>query len=291
MSVAPCAETMAPHGLKRAREEGAADGGRVLCPFQGCHFSANTSRAVSIHISMVEHTTRLRAKSASESSDSEGSASEHLSQSSPSSSNSSDVHSSGSARESASNGPSDSGNGGFSAAEGAEELLDQGSMHDQSPDLNDACDEGHAHSAACDHANAMNVDLCDAVAYEPDPDPDSSSSSSDGSSSDSDQHAGSDADADGLQHAAGNGQAGTLTEEEVRLHDVLNGLSLQKQQQIIDYLQDPALDRAQVRFRTARGLRKAVKATCKQVRMAAIMNASLAGSTCAAAAQSTMQAD
>lgn len=259
---------MARHGLKRPREGGPADGERILCPFEGCPFSATTDRAVAIHISRVEHFTALRSASSSESHGSEESFSSDSSVSSPSECSSS--------HECASASSSDpvSGYGCFSAA-GDVSSQDQGLLHDQVSGLSDALDEGH--SDARSSASAMNIDLGDAVACEPDPShadsgSSSSNSSSSSSSNDGDQQDDSSANPAGLHHAGGNGQASKLTEQELRLHDVLNGLPLQKQQQVMDYLRDPTFDPSQVRFTTARGLRKTEKAICKQVSMTTVMH-------------------
>ena len=51
----------------------------------------------------------------------------------------------------------------------------------------------------------------------------------------------------------------------MRVHDLLNGLPLQRQQDIIDFLRYPALDPSEVSVTSARRLRKEVEALCKQV--------------------------
>ena len=221
---------MARHGLKRPREGGPADGGRTFCPFEGCQLSATTDRAVTIHISRVEHFTALRSASLSESHGSEDSFSSRSSVSSPTECSSS--------RECASASSSDPvyGDGCFSAA-GDVGSQDQGLLNDQVSGLSDALDEGH--SDARSSASAMNIDLGDAVACKPDP---SHADSGSSSSNDSDQHDDSSANPARLHRAGGNGQASKLTEQELRLHEVLNGLPLQKQQQVMDYLWDPTFD-------------------------------------------------
>jgi len=248
-TLAACA--MARLGVQAPRRDICVEGDGFLCPFEGCQYQGNSMRGLNVHLGMVEHHGNLRRDEASGDSRECSSA---FSQSSLSEVSSSSSDSSMAASHSG----HDYDDGGLDAVE-SQHSREEAQSQSQ---LSLADDEDYSQSDADSDAHGMDIPLGHVAA---DNVPESSHSiGAQNSSAAHSDHALERPDA-GLAAPA---SARRVTETDMRLHDILNGLPLQRQQHIIDFLQDPALELSAISASSARRLRKDVKALCKQVRAA-----------------------
>ena len=250
--MAACA--MARQGVQAPRRDDCTEGDGFLCPFEGCQYRGKSMRGLNVHLGMIEHHGKLRRDEASGSSETCSSAS--------SQSSSSEVSGASSA---SSTGSSHSGHDYMYDDEDLDAANSQHAAEEaqSQPQSSLADDEGHSQSDADSDAQGMDIPL-GGVAADDVPEPSHSDSAHSSRAAHSDHaHEGPAPDA-GLAAPA---NARRLTEDDIRLHDILNGLPLQRQQHIIDFLQDPALDLSAISATSARRLRKDVRARCKQVRV------------------------
>lgn len=240
---------MARGGAKRPRPHDHEEPDPLLCPYEGCQYRGKSLHALGVHTGMAKHIGPLRVGVQ------ESEISDELSNPDPESFSS-------------------EASGSRSACSGAASVISDDSLNDyQAGDIqpvqehvavqpqfsSQSSEDGHAPSEGPSAAEGMNIPLGNANGLQA-PDQISEGSARNQSASSNQVH-------ENPTHDAALASNNTLTEADKRLHGVLVGLPLQRQQQIIDMLRDPAVDLSSITAASARRLRKDVKALSKQVRV------------------------
>ena len=242
---------MARRGVKRPRENDDAQGRRFYCLYENCPYWSTSDRATKIHTAKAVHYENLIIDQASQGSELCSTSSSRATETESSNGNESQTSSLSGAYSDASDA--------YMPHDGPCEELD-GAQHAEQPASELESDDSHAPSEPESVAPGMNIPL--GAAHGPAPGP---AISAHGSSSSSSSSSGEDdcvQDSPQLDGPPAN--ARRLTETDVRLHDLLNGLPLQRQQDVIDFLLDSELDLSALTVSSARRLREQVKASSKQ---------------------------